>query len=189
MTIRFPSSLEDAIDGLSAAPSILLKDPDPDVDALTTAIALHSGWLPQAEYEVRGLMLADRQIEKQIEKAGEQIKVLVDLYKAKIAAMESNQQYFRRGIEAYIKLVNNGAKVSWPDVGVAFMAKVPEKIVVVDEAAAIATLKAQGMTEAIRWKESIDKRVFDTIYNARPGVFKDSVKVLPETKELRIRKA
>ena len=69
------------------------------------------------------------------------------------------------------------------------MAKVPEKIVVTDEAEAIATLKAQGMTEAIRWKESIDKRVFDTIYNARPGVFKECVKVIPEGKELRIRKA
>jgi hypothetical protein len=189
MTIRFPSSLEDAIDGLSAAPSILLKDPDPDVDALTTAIAQHSDWLPQAEYEVRGLMLADRQIERQIEKAGQQLKTLVELYKAKIEALESNQQYFRRGIEAYIKLVNNGEKVSWPDVGVAFMATVKEKIVVVDEDATIATLKAEGMLEPIKSRESIDKRVFDTIYNARPSVFKECVKVLPETKELRIRKA
>ena len=184
-----PSSLEDAIDGLSTAPSIVLKDPDPDVDALSTAIAQHSDWLPQAEYEVRGLMLADRQIERQIEKAGEQLKVLQELYKAKIAALESNLQYVRRGIEAYIRLVNGGEKVSWPDVGVAFMAKVPEKIVVTDEAEAIATLKAQGMTEAIRWKESIDKRVFDTVYNARPSAFGGCVKVLPETKELRIRKA
>ena len=170
-------------------PDAVLRDPDPDTDALTTAIAQHSDWLPRAEYEVRGLMLADRQIEKQIEKAGEQIKVLVDLYKAKIAALESNQQYFRRGIEAYIKLVNNGEKVSWPDVGTCYMAKVLEKIVVVDEAATIATLKAEGMLEPIKSREYLDKRVFDTVYNARPSAFGECVKVLPETKELRIRKA
>lgn len=180
-----PSGMNDTTN----RPGAILLDPDPDVDELTTAIAQHSDWLPQAEYEVRGLMLADRQIERQIEKAGEQIKVLVDLYKAKIAALESNQQYFRRSIEAYIRIVNGGAKVSWPDVGTCYMAKVLEKIVVVDEAAAIATLKAEGMLEPIKSREYLDKRVFDTIYNARPGVFKECVKVLPETEELRIRKA
>lgn len=170
-------------------PDIILQDPDPDVEALTSAIARHSDWLPRAEYEVRGLMLADQAIERQIEKAGEQLKVLVDLYKAKIEALESHQSYLRRGIEAYIRLVNDGKKVSWPDVGTAYIKKRPSKIVVTDEKEALAVLKREDMKEAIKTKESIDKRTFDTIYNARPSLFKDCVKEEPEGEDLQLRRA
>lgn len=170
-------------------PDIILRDPDPDTDALTSAIARHSGWLPRAEYEVRGLMLADQAIERQIEKAGEQLKVLVDLYKAKIEALESHQSYFRRGIEAYIRLVNDGKKVSWPDVGTAYISKTPARIKITSEEGALSVLEAEGMTEAIRTKKSIDKKVFDTIYNANPKLFDWCAAETPAAEELRLRRA
>lgn len=170
-------------------PDIILRDPDPDTDALTSAIARHADWLPQAEYEVRGLMLADQAIDQQVEKAGEQLKTLVDLYKAKIEALESHRSYFRRGIEAYIRMVNDGKKVSWPDVGTAFISKTPARIVVTNEADALAVLTREGMREAIRTKESIDKKVFDTIYNATPKLFDGCAAETPAAEELRIRRS
>lgn len=173
----------------TVTPSAILRDPDPDTDALTSAIARHADWLPQAEYEVRGLMLADQAIERQIEKAGEQLKTLVDLYKAKIEALESHQQYFRRGIEAYIRMVNDGKKVAWPDVGTAYLSKTPCRIVITDEKAALAVLKREAMNEAIKTKKSIDKRTFDTIFNANPTLFAACATETPSNEELRIRRA
>ncbi len=181
--------MSDTLSPFAATPDIILRDPDPDTDALTSAIARHSDWLPRAEYEVRGLMLADQAIERQVEKAGEQIKVLVDLYRAKIEALESHKQYFRRAIEAYIRMCNDGKKVSWPDVGVAYIQKTPARIVVADEKEALAVMKREGMTEAIKTKESIDKRIFDTIYNARPALFAGCVKETQPAEELRIRRS
>lgn len=172
----------------SVTPDVILQDPDPDVEALTSAIARHSDWLPQAEYQVRGLMLADQAIERQVEKAGEQLKILVELYKAKIEALESHKNYIRRGIEAYIRMVNDGKKVSWPDVGVAYLAKVPSKIVITDEKGALAVLEAHGMKEAIKQVPKIIKEEFDSIYNANPTIFKDVAKETVETKELRLRR-
>ena len=174
---------------MSITPDVILRDPEPDTDALTTAIAQHSDWLPQAEYEVRGLMLSDRAIERQIEKAGEQLKTLVDLYKAKIEALESHQQYFRRAIEAYIRIVNDGKKVAWPDVGTAYLAKVSSKVVISDEKGALAVLEAQGMKEAIKHVPRIIKDTFDLIYNANPTIFKGVAQATTETKELRIRRS
>lgn len=174
---------------MSITPDVLLRDPEPDTEALTQAIAQAPEWLPRLEYEVRGLMLSDRAIERQIEKAGDQLKTLVELYKAKIEALESHQQYFRRAIEAYIRMVNDGKKVAWPDVGTAYIQKTPSRIVVADEKETLAVLKRENMTEAIKTKESIDKRVFDTIYNAAPTLFRACVTETPPSEELRIRRA
>lgn len=169
-------------------PDVILRDPDPDTDALTSAIAQHSDWLPQADYEVRGLMLADYAIERQIEKAGEQLRTLVDLYQAKIEALESHQAYVRRGIEAYIRMVNDGKKISWPDVGTAYISKTPTRIVIADEKETLAVLKREDMREAIKIKESIDKRTFDTIFNANPSLFAGCATETPPAEELRIRR-
>ena len=170
-------------------PDEILRDPDPDIDDLTSAIARHSDWLPQAEYQVRGLMLADQGIERQIEKAGEQLATIIDLYKAKIEALHSHQNYFRRGIEAYIRIVNDGKKVAWPDVGTAYLAQRKEKIEITNESEALAVLKQEGMKEAIKAVEKIIKKEFDACYNAKPSAFKGCVKVLPEHTELNIRRA
>ena len=180
--------MNDTASPFSATPDIILRDPEPDTDALTSAIARHSDWLPRAEYEVRGLMLADQAIERQVEKAGEQINMLVDLYKAKIEALESHRQYFRRAIEAYILMFNDGKKVSWPDVGSAYLQKVPSKIVINDEKGALAVLEAHGMKEAIKQVPRIIKEEFDSIYNANPTIFKGVASETTETKELRLRR-
>lgn len=180
--------MSDTVNPSSATPDIILRDPDPDPDALTSSIARHSDWLPRAEYEVRGLMLADQAIERQIEKAGEQLKTLVELYRAKIEALESHKQYFRRAIEAYIRLYNDGKKVSWPDVGSAYLQKVPSKIVIGDEKGALAVLEAHGMKEAIKQVPKIIKEEFDSIYNANPTIFKNVAGETTETKELRLRR-
>ena len=180
--------MSDTVSPFSATPDIILRDPDPDTDALTSAIARHSDWLPQAEYEVRGLMLADQAIERQVEKAGEQIKILVDLYRAKIEALESHKQYFRRAIEAYIRMCNDGKKVSWPDVGVAYISKSPDRLHVINDDATMAICKELGADEMIRVKCELNKTKLKDMVQSTPGRFKGAAEIVPGEESLRLRR-
>jgi len=170
-------------------PDAILLDPEPDADQLATAIAQHSDWVPAMEIQVRGLMFADRAIEREIDHAGDQLQVIVNLYKAKIEALETRQAFFRRNIEAYIKLVNGGNKVSWPDVGVAYMGKAPSKLDIQDEAKVKAVLREIDAADVIKTVEELDKRKLKAIVESTPGRFKDAARIVKGEESLRIRRS
>ena len=174
---------------INATPDIVLLDPEPDADQLATAIAQHSDWMPSMEIQVRGLMFSDRAIEREIDKAGEQLQIIVDLYKAKIESLQARQAYFRRNIEAYIKLVNGGNKVSWVGVGTAYMGKAPSKLDIQDEARVKAILREIDAADVIKTVEELDKRKLKAIVESTPGRFKDAARIVQGEESLRIRRS
>ncbi len=136
----------------------------------------------------RRLMIEIRQLLREIVKTQEIKKAVLATYDARIDTLEERKARAERYLRDFLLNANGGEKLALPDVGTAYLATMPEKVVVSDKKAAEAKYRAQFVKtttafDETRFKEWALKQIKTT------GEIPDGCEYVPETRDLRIREA
>lgn len=185
-TVTYPLAqfLEPDVQGQTQDWREIVAHPDPDPDLLPVAIPQE---LIEQEQTAQHILRACLRLEDAI--AVQQARMDADMaaWGQSITRLQAKREAWRASIKDWMQR-NNVTQIKCPWF-TASIARGRTKIVVVDEGAAIAALKALGADKAIKIRESIVKAELDAIYNARPKSF-DGI-VTEETSEpnLMVRRA
>ena len=136
----------------------------------------------------RRLMIAIRQLAKEIEQTKQTKAAVVASYDAKVDALEERKAKAEGYLRDYLINANGGEKLALPDVGTAYLAKSKPKIEITD----MELVKS-------RWgdAEMYTKRVFDPTkfkqdalrHMQETGEIPEGCQYIGETQDLRIREA
>ena len=165
---------------------LALKQPEPDVEVVVTELVQQPNWMAREEIQVRGLIYADAALDRQMTDVQTKMAAVMALYKAKWESLEARQTFIRRSIEAYL-ILSKKQKVSWPDVGVAFMAKNPDKLEIVDEKRLKDILHDHYEARGVRIIHEIDKKEVRKMVEETGDTFDGTVTLRPQPQSLRIR--
>lgn len=136
----------------------------------------------------RDLMIGIQQIKKEIETVKQTKAAVLASYDARLDTLVERKARAEGHLHDYLINANGGEKLSLPDVGTAFLAKVDAKVAIADKKAAEAKYGAQFRKstttfDETRFKEWALKRVTTT------GEIPEGCAYVPETQDLRIREA
>lgn len=143
----------------------ILDTPDPDPEELPAVIPQDALLEQRAIHICRAILRA----EATVEKLTEQMKADQAAYAKAIMAAQQAIDNWRSGILAWMQ-ANKVPKLTTPWWTASVRAG-RSKLVIDDEAAAIATVKSLGADKAVRVKESLVRQEFDPIYQAKPKLF------------------
>lgn len=157
---------------------------------------------------VRDLMLRLAALDKEADQVAALQDAILDRYRQRLAGIHEEQQKLRDSIDAFIRHVNGGEKVSIPDVGTAYLTTKNKggKVKIADVDAFLTFLRnAQPTIVEAATIERVDERkalelLHDALFYTTPDgkiveresgllVEIDGLTVEPETKSLALRKA
>lgn len=134
----------------------------------------------------RNLMIAIRQLAKEIETVKQTKAAVLASYDARIQTMEERRAKAEGHLRDYLLNANGGEKLALPDVGTAYLARTKPKIEITDKAAvesAFGTLFTKTVFDPTAFKKAMLERV-QAGYEIPAGC-----EYVPETQDLRIREA
>ena len=134
----------------------------------------------------RRLMIAIRQLAKEIEQTKQTKAAVVASYDARLDTLEERKAKAEGHLRDYLINANGGENLALPDVGTAYLATSKPKIEITD----MALVKS-------RWGDQYTKQIFDPTkfkqtalkHMQETGEIPEGCAFVPETQDLRIREA
>lgn len=134
----------------------------------------------------RRLMIAIRQLAKEIEQTKATKQAVLASYDAKVQTLEERKAKAEGYLRDFLLNANGGEKLALPDVGTAYLVKSKPKIEIVDKAV------VESVFGALFTKTVFDPTAFKkaTLERIQAGYeIPEGCEFVPETQDLRIREA